>query len=177
MANVVCEIAHLYYTKALDEDLKELNQHIYKWSLTETLYKYCKENLKCHGHLIALKQLLVKYLIDDEHKLNYNELALFQLKDFCWNDINRYDVFMQDPRSIEITIEEAVKAMDYRQSQMVFPYAQYMYAGRDNIDRYIDRIREALLKRSDIVSPENQPEFTFFVENNIQRKILDTLSG
>ena len=42
-----------------------------------------------------------------------------------------------------------------------------MYAGRDNIDRYIDRIRAALLKRSDIVAPENQPEFNFFVENNI----------
>ena len=114
LATFVCELAHMYHSKAKDEDLVKINQEIYKWALTETLYKYCRENLKKHGRLTAMKQFMLRILVDDEFKLSYEELALFQLRDFCWDNKNRFEEILQDPRSLKISANEAVNAMDYR---------------------------------------------------------------
>ena len=55
---------------------------------------------------------------------------------------------------LKINSKDAIKAMDYRQANMIFPKAKLFQEGGDNIDDDIDRMRQAILAKEDIVPTE-----------------------
>jgi hypothetical protein len=75
-----------------------------------------------------------------------------------------------------ITSDEVLKAMDYRQKHMVFTKIKLIQVGGENIDDWIDVIRDDILVKDGIVVPEAQKDFRFFVEKCMTRKMLDQIS-
>ena len=60
---------------------------------------------------------------------------------------------------------------------MQFPEACLYREGGENIDKDIDRMREAILVKDGIVSNEATEDFRFFVKNCMNRQILDQIGG
>ena len=153
-----------------------LETSLYKRSLEETLNELAYEDMKEHGRLLVLKELLVK-LIGFHDKPDIKTLALFQLKDICRCDAEMDESMKKDIRAVKITSKEAIRAMDYRQANMIYPKAKLVQEGGENIDDDIDGMREAILKKEGIVSKEAEQDFHFFVKNCMSRQLLDQIGG
>jgi hypothetical protein len=59
--------------------------------------------------------------------------------------------------------------MDFRQKEMVFPYAKLYESGGQQVEDEIDKIREAILNKDGIVEAEMKEQFNFFVGNCMSR--------
>ena len=70
-----------------------------------------------------------------------------------------------------------MEAMENRQSAMMFPEAILYEEGAWNIDDEIDTIREAILVKDGIVAAENKEDFNFFVNNCLNKKMLEQIGG
>jgi hypothetical protein len=60
---------------------------------------------------------------------------------------------------------------------MVFPNAKLYEEGHWNIDDEIDGIREAILIKDGIVPPESKEDFNFFVQNCLNKQMLEQFGG
>jgi hypothetical protein len=78
---------------------------------------------------------------------------------------------------IQITSSDAIKAMDYRQLNMVFPMAKLVQEGGDNIDGSIEIMKEAIIQMDDLVSEESLEDFRSYVKNCMSRSLLDNIGG
>lgn len=76
-----------------------------------------------------------------------------------------------------ITSEEALTAIDNRQKHMVFYKAKLLQVGAENMDEWIEIIRNDILKKEGIVVPEAEADFRQFVEQCMNRSTLDQLSS
>ena len=80
-------------------------------------------------------------------------------------------------KTVKITSNDAIKAMDYRQLNMVFPKAKLVQEGGDNIDEDIDMMKEAILQMDGIVDQNQQSDFVSYVNNCMSRSILESIGG
>ena len=163
-----CDQANLDYSQILETTL-------YKYALEDALHEIAYDDMNEHGHLLILKEKLIKLM--GHNKPDIKTLALFQLKDICRNDRDLQEEIKKDIKLVKITSKDAIKAMDYRQANMVYPNAKLIQEGGDNIDGEIDRMREAILKKEDIVPQEAQQDFHFFIKNCMTRQLLDQIGG
>ena len=116
-----------------------------------TLKEYSKKDME-YGCLLILKREFCK-ILDIQAKMDLTFLGLFQLNDFKKCSI-----------SDEISSDMAIKAMDLRQKHMRFPRAKLYEEGGDVIDNEIDKIRDAILNKANIVVIKAQEDFQFFVK-------------
>lgn len=123
LAKFICEIFISYKQLCQSNQIDykgPVKSQIYKQALLNKLTTFCIEDMKEHGRLIALKERLVS-LLGPEDKMDTKTLSLFQLNDFNCKDLDATATFGQQVDSINISSNDAVKAMDLRQRSMLFP--------------------------------------------------------
>ena len=109
--------------------------------------------MKEHGRLLTLKQQLLEQLDDDV--LEESLLCLFQLKEFeplkSTTDL--------DETLSNLNSHDAIKAMDLRQSNMIFVDFKMIQCGAQTIEKYFDLIRDSLLAKDGIVGANEKSDF------------------
>ena len=73
-----------------------------------------------HGRLLSIKEIMVS-LLDSEDFLDTKFLGLFQLKDFCTNNVTRAEKARDNIYGLNFESHEIVPAIELRQANMVFP--------------------------------------------------------
>ena len=86
-----------------------------------------------HGRLLLLQDHLTK-IVD---QMDFKELALFQMKDFCDGGPESFEQFTQKNEE--------------RQASLLFPTATRIVAGLESVETITDLIRESLLKKNGLV--------------------------
>ena len=100
-----CDQAKLDYSQILETTL-------YKYALEDALHEIAYDDMNEHGHLLILKEKLIKLM--GHNKPDIKTLALFQLKDISRNDRDLQEEIKKDIKLVKITSKDAIKAMDYR---------------------------------------------------------------
>lgn len=181
LAKFICKLIHKYNELCLENKKSpsdSISASLYRTALNEALIHLSIEDMREHGRLLLLKEKLVG-LAGSKEKVDTQLLSLFQLKDFCRNDPAIQKELEEKIRAGKefTTSGQIIKAIDYRQSQMVFPNAKLIQEGGDNIDGSIDSVREAILAKQGIVDESSQEDFRFFVKNCMSKQSLDLIGG
>ena len=128
-----------------------MNKAVLKESLTRCLKDLAVEDMKEHGRLLTLKQQFLEQL--DEEVLEEPFLCLFQLKEF---EPLKSDI---DATLDNLVSHDAVRAMDLRQSNMIFEDFKMIQCGGQTVEKYFDKIRDSLLSKDGLVKADQKEEF------------------